>query len=115
MMPKIGKIQFKPAFPEAHYFPHFAQERRFAVGRQTHNLVFVAIMGKAKILGQRLVEDSKRVREKHPTVHRDVLVHALAPSSARKISKAVDRDDRRVRKWRDVISGIKMAKMVFDI
>ena len=48
---------------------HLRHEPWLAIGREPHDLVLVAIVRKAQILGQRLVEDAERMREPYAPVH----------------------------------------------
>ena len=46
---------------QLHDLAHLGQEIGLAVGRQSHDLVFVAVIGKAQVLREGLVEDTERV------------------------------------------------------
>ena len=53
-----------------------------AVGREPHHLVLVAVMGKAEILGQRLIEDAERMRKIDAAIDADSVVPSPTPQAA---------------------------------
>src|SRR5262249_32420428 len=85
-----------------------------AVGGEPHNLVFIAVVRKAEILRQRLVENSQRMREVHAPVHRNRICATDAPGRAREIAETIDGYGCRLRERRNVKSGIKMRQVVLD-
>ena len=86
-----------------------------AVRREPHHLVLVAIVGKAEILGQRLIEDAERMREIDAAVDTDVAALARSPGGAGEIAEAVDRDDHRLVERRDVKGRGEMREVMLDV
>ena len=94
MMAEIFQVERKAAVIEQrNELFHFLSAGWIAVGGKPHQLVFVAIMGKAEILGHGLVEDAERMRKQHAAVERQVSSAADTPRRAGKIAEAIDRDD----------------------
>src|SRR5262245_46874915 len=115
-MAKIGEIELKCAIrPEPNDLAHRLHEGRPAIGREAHNLVLVAVMRKAQILGQRLIEDAERMREIDPPTIGDVTALADAPGRAGEVPESIDRNDDGLRKWRNVESRGKMGQMMFNL
>src|SRR6266496_2614579 len=115
-MAEIGEIELVcPVRPEPHYFAHRIHEGRLAVGRKAHDFVLVAIMRKAQILRQCLIENSERMRKIHPSINRDVFALAEAPGGAREVPEPVDRYDDSLFEWRNVEGRGKMRQMMFDL
>src|ERR1051326_9253039 len=54
---------------ELHDLAHGLDAGRLSIGGQTHNLVLIAIMGKAEILRHRLIKNTERVRKENLAVH----------------------------------------------
>ena len=115
-MAEIGEIELVcPVGLKPHDLAHGIHERRLAVGRKAHDLVLVAIVGKAQILRQRLVEDAERMRKIHPPVDGDVLALADAPGGAGEIAEPVDRNDDGLLERRDMKGRGKMREMMLDL
>ena len=72
-------------------------------------------MREAEILRHRLVENAERMGKQDPAIERQLGAAAAAPGGAGKIAKAVDRDHRRVAKWRWVKCRGEMREMVLDM
>jgi len=89
MMAEIFEVELV-AIAQMHDLAHLGHARGRAVGRKPHHLVLVAVMGKAEILRERLVEDAERVREMHPPLNRDARAASHAPGGTGKIAEAVD-------------------------
>ena len=70
---------------------HLGHEARPAVGRQAHDLVFVAVMREAEVLGERLEEDAERMRKVDLLVDRDRAAAPQAPGRAGKVTETVHR------------------------
>ena len=66
MMPEIGEIERIAAIGLSDDLAHGVHEGGLAVRRKPHDLVLVAVMRKAEILGERLIEDAERMRENRP-------------------------------------------------
>ena len=114
-MAEIRKIELKaPVRLKPHDLAHGIQERRLAVRREPHDFVLVAIMRKAQILRERLIEDAKRMRKKHASIDGDVGAPADPPGSAGEIAEAIDRDNDRLIEWRNVKGRGQMREMMFD-
>ena len=73
-----------------------------AVGRKPHHLVLVAIMRKAEILRERLIEDAERMWEIYSAMGRDFAAACRTPGRAREIAEAIDRNNGRLIEGRDV-------------
>ena len=87
---------------------------RLAVRREPHDLVLVAVMRKAEILRQRLIEDAERVREIDPPFDRNLSALADAPRGAREVAKTIDRHDDRLLERRNVERRRQMREMMLD-
>ena len=105
----VGSIGSKP-----YDLSHGVHECRLAIGREAHDLVFVAVMRKAQILRQRLIEDAERMREIHASVDGDGLASADPPRSAGEVAEAVDRDDDGFGERRNMEGRGKMREMMLD-
>src|SRR5262249_59810590 len=86
-----------------------------AVSGEPHQFVFVAIVRETEILRHRLIEDTERVRKQHPAIERQQGIVATAPCRTGKITKAVNRYDIGVAKWRNVECRGEMCEMVLDV
>ena len=116
VMPEIGEIERKGAILcQFDDLAHRLHVRRRPVRREAHHLVLVAVIGKAEILGQSLIEDAERVREIYPTLDRDVAFPTDTPCRAGEITETVDRDDSRFLERRNVKGRRQMREMVLDI
>ena len=83
MMAEEFQIELEAAvWKQAHNLPHGVQKRGAAVRRKSHHLVLVAIMRKAEILRERLIEDAERMREIYSAVGRDFAAICRTPSRA---------------------------------
>ena len=89
-------------------------EARLAVGRETHDLVLVAVVREADELRHRLVEHAERMREVDAAVDRDRAALAQPPGRGGEIAEAVDRHRHRPVVGRDQESRREMADMVLD-
>src|SRR2546426_7062927 len=87
---------------------------RRSVRREAHDLVFVAVIGKAEILGQGLVEDAERMREMDPPLDADLPPATHSPGGAGKVAEAVDRNDDRLVEGRHVKRRGQMREMMLD-
>ena len=63
MMCEIIEIETDLIASGADNIAYFINEPGLAVRGQAHHFVFVAVLGKAEVLGERGVEDPKRVRK----------------------------------------------------
>ena len=87
-----------------------------AIGREPHDLVLVAVVRKAEILRERLVEDAERMREIAPARRSRCRVPCPTPQAAlRKVAEAIDRDDDRLLERRDVEGRGEMREMMLDV
>ena len=72
-MAEIGEVQPEgPIRQEAHKLAHGVEVGRLAVRSEPHHLVLVAIVRKAEILRERLVEDAERMRKIYPPCDRKI-------------------------------------------
>ena len=116
VMAEIVEIELERAIGhQTNDLAHGVQIDRPAIGREAHHLVFVAVVRKAEILGQRLIEDAERMREVHAAVDRERAPSPHAPGCAGEVAEAVDRNDDRLIEGRHVKGGGKMREMMFDI
>ena len=114
-MAKIGEIELvSPIRLKPHDLAHGIHECRLPIGRQAHDLVLVTVVGEAQILGQRLVEDPKRMREIHPPVDGDGFSPADTPCSAGEVADTIDRDHHSLFERRHMEGRRKMGKMMLD-
>jgi hypothetical protein len=81
---------------DAHDVADQSGKARFAVRRQTHHLVFVAVLREAEQLRERRVEQAKRMREADAAADVDPTSPPHAPHDAAEVAKAIDGDDRRL-------------------
>src|SRR5580693_6954782 len=115
VMPKERGIEGKPTIVfEVDDLAHLRQTSRSAIGGEPHHFVFVAVIGEAEELRQRLVEDPKRVGEKDPFFEGDRAAAADPPGGTRKVPKAVDGGHRRFAKRRDKKARSEMSEMVLN-
>src|SRR5262245_2657433 len=92
-MAKICQIELISSFGSKLYdLAHGVHECRLAVGRESHDFVFVAVVGETQILRERLVEDPERVWEIHAAIDGDDATAADPPCRAGEVAEAVDRD-----------------------
>src|ERR1044071_5745078 len=114
-MPEILQVEsIRSARLEPDDAAHRIEMRRLSVRREAHDFVLVAVMRKAQILGQRLIEDAERMRKKDLAVDGKRWSGACAPRAAGEIPEAVHRDDGRLAKGRDVKRRGQMRHVVFD-
>src|SRR4051794_7931446 len=102
------KLQIKSERPirsQMDNLAHGVKESRFAVGRQPHQFVLIAVVGKSKILRQSLIEDAKRMREMHPRVNSQARLMPHSPCSAREVTEPIDGHNCGFVEWRDVKCG----------
>src|SRR5262245_9990500 len=103
MMAEIIKVQPEGSIrQETDKLSHAFEIRCFAVWREPHHLVFVAVVRESEILRQRLVEDAERVRKIDSLRHRKIRSRSKAPGRAGKISKTVHRYSERLLERRHV-------------
>jgi hypothetical protein len=76
--------------PQLHDSAHGINESRPAIRGKPHDLVLVAIVWKAKKLGDCLVEDAERMREIDVPIDSNRGALADAPSRPRKIPKSIN-------------------------
>src|ERR1039458_4139227 len=90
------KLEFDSAsIRRDHHLSHEIEKFRLAIGRETHNLVLVAIFGEAEILCERRVSQPQRMRKGNCTKGFDSISAANTPHRARKVSETIDREERR--------------------
>src|SRR5271166_5424447 len=115
-MAKIGEIELIcPVRLEPHDPAHRIHERWLAIRRKTHDFVLVAIMWKAQILRQGLIEHAERMRKIHPPVDRDILTLPGTPGRAGEVSEPIDRDDDGFFEWGNMEGRGEMRQMMFDL
>src|ERR1035437_486172 len=102
-MEEVTEIELERAIGhQTNDLPHGVQVDRPAIGGEAHYLVFVAVVRKSEILGQRLIENSERMREVHAAVDRESVPSSRAPGCTGEVAEAVDRNDDRLIEGRDV-------------
>src|SRR3972149_3742707 len=112
-MTKVREVQTKsPVVLQVHDATHLVQVTRFAIGCESHHLVFIAVVRESQVLGHRLIKNSQGMRKIDFAL--DVYPRATpdAPGSAREIPKAVHGDGKRFVKRRDQEGRGEMRKMV---
>src|SRR5437667_6666174 len=115
-MPKIGKVEFeRPTRLQPNDAVHLVDVDRIPVGSQAHHFIFVTIMGKAKVVRNRFVKNSERMRKVYVTLDRYVAITTPSPGRTREVAEPVDRHDRGITKWRHIVGREKVAQMMFDI
>src|SRR5262245_27492274 len=87
---------------QAHDFVHVLHESRSAVGGKPHDLVLIAVVGKAEKLGERLIENAQRMRKIDATIDLNCGTITDTPSGARKIAKSIERNHNRPFKRRNM-------------
>ena len=81
MVSKVLDINLKSAvFLQFYDLSHFSELRGLSIGSQSHDLVLISIVGKAKILGQCLIENAKRVRKVNAILYVNIDSLSYAPS-----------------------------------
>ena len=115
-MSEIGEVErVRPVWMKSHDLTHGVHGVRLPVRGKAHDLVLVAIMGKAEILRQRLIKDAKRMRKIDAAIDADVFALASSPGGAGEIAKAVDgEDDGRIER-RDVKRRREMCEVMLDL
>src|ERR1022692_1307549 len=87
VMAEVGEVQLEAAVrSELHDLAHLVQLAGLAVRREAHHLVLIAIVREAEILGQRLVEEPKRMREVDAPLYREFVTAADAPGRAGEVA-----------------------------
>ena len=74
-----GRARSVPSGFKPHDLAHGVHGGRLAVGSKPHHLVLVAVVRKAEILRQRLIEDAERMRKIDAAVDRDLRAAARRP------------------------------------
>src|SRR5215470_16897541 len=97
-----------------HDLAHLLQESWLAVGCQSHDLVFIAVMRKPEPLGERRIKNAERVREVNAVINLNAAVPSHAPGDAGEITEAVHRNDYRFGKRRNKKGRGQMRQMMFD-
>src|SRR6476661_4175173 len=69
---------------------HLRHEPWLAIWGEPHDLVLVAIVRKAQILGQRLVKYAKRMRKPYAPVHGNGRTLAPTPGCACEVAEPID-------------------------
>ena len=88
---------------------------RLAVGGEAHDLVLIAIVGKAQELRHRLVEEAERVGKEDAAADVDPGAAAGAPHGAGEVAEAVDREHGRALEGGDVEGAGEVGEMVLDV
>src|SRR6516165_3194105 len=69
MVAEEFQIEFEATSGEqAHNLAHGVDQPEMAIRREAHHLIFVAIMRKAEILRERLIENTERMRKIHAAI-----------------------------------------------
>ena len=69
---------------------------RVPIWSKAHDLIFVPVIRKAQVMGERLIEDAERMRKVDPSCDTDVTPLTDAPRRAGKVAKTIDRDNDRL-------------------
>ena len=93
---------------------HGIEVGRLTVWSEPHDLVLVAVVRKAEILRERLVEYPERVRKIHPLRCRKIAPSRKTPSRAGKIAKTVNRYGHGLLEGRHVKGGGQMREVMLD-
>ena len=94
---------------------HDVQVLGLAIGGEAHDLVFVAIVGEAKPLGEGGIEDAEGVGEVDAVFDVDFAFDARAPGGGGEVAHAVDGDVDGVLKWGAEVAGGEVGKVVLDV
>jgi hypothetical protein len=88
---EVGEIQLEPvARFHANERTEAIDVLGLAVGRETHHLELVAVLGEAEVLRDRRVQEPHRVREFDPVADRDGVGASDAPHRADEIAEPVN-------------------------
>ena len=116
MMAEELEVQFEGAIAlQAHDPTHLLEKLWLAVRRQSHDFVFVAVVRKAEILGERRIKDSERVGEINAAIDPNAVRSSDAPSDAGEITEAIHGKHDRVGKRRYKIGGREVCQVMFDV
>ena len=92
MVAEIIQIKTKhPVSAKLHYTAHLTEKPRLAIWRQSHDLVFVAVVQETEVLRQCLIENAQRVREIHPPADFNLGAATHAPGGAGEIPEPIHR------------------------
>src|SRR5689334_8186966 len=115
VMPEVGEIQFEAAAVlQANNAAHVLHVARLAIRCQAHHLVFVSVMREPEVLGQRFIEDAQGMGEVDFVVNPDLTSGTATPCRARKVAKAIDRNDRRLGERGSQKCRTEMSQVMFD-
>lgn len=88
VVPEKVEIELERSNRRQAYDPaYFAKAGGLAIGRQTHDLVFVPLIRKAQVMRERLIEEAERVREMDPPHDLDVLARPTPHAALAKSPK----------------------------
>ena len=79
---------------EMHELTHTIEVHGLPVGRQSHRLAFVPVVGEPEPLRDGRVEDAKRMRKQHTIKHLEPVAMTDREHRAREVAEAVDRQNR---------------------
>src|SRR5438874_10918652 len=90
-MAEVAQIQLElPIVRNLNQPAQLSDELRLPVRRQSHHLVFIAVMGEANELCDRRIKDSERVREVNTVPYLYPVSSTESKRSAGEITKAID-------------------------
>src|SRR5882762_10029204 len=94
MMCEVVQIQPTLISLGADHAPHLFGKPWLAIGRESHHLVLVAVLGKTKELRERGIENAKRMREGDRASYFYLVPLPHSPHRAAGITEAVNRYNR---------------------
>ena len=90
-MAEVAQIQLElPIVRNLNQPAHLSDELRLPIRRQSHHLVFIAVMGEANELCDCRIKDSERVREVNTVLYFYPVSSTEPERSAGKITKAIN-------------------------
>ena len=115
-MREVIEVQAERAVAlHAHDVAHGVYLRRFAVGREAHDFVLIAVMRKAEKLRYGGVEDPERVWKADFAEDFDLVLRGDAPHRADEVTETVHRQDRSIVERRDKVRGRQVRAVMLDM
>ena len=91
MVPEVAKIQLELSIVcNLNQSAHLADKLWLAIRRQSHHLVFVAVMGEANKLCDGRIKNSERMREVNAIFYCYSILPTQSKGSAGEITEAID-------------------------
>ena len=94
MVREVVEVQLETIALGRNELAHLRDQRGFSVGRETHHLVFVAILREAQIQRERVVKKSERMRIMDAEKRRDLIPFSRCEHRAHEVAHSIDGKNR---------------------